>query len=155
MNDFEFMARFEDGTLPAEKFHHCDHVRMAWLYLCRYPLLEALANFSSALRRFATAHGRPNLYHQTITWSYLFLINERRERLGRNQNWQKFAEANADLFEWNDGGILARYYRPETLQSEFARQCFILPDRRQAVTSAAHPPDAHGPSLHRATTQTR
>jgi hypothetical protein len=129
VNDVEFVARFEDGTLPSEKFHHRDHVRMAWLYLSRYPLLDALAKFSSALRRFAAAHGRPNLYHQTITWSYLFLINERRERLGTSQDWQKFAEANADLFEWNDGGVLSQYYRPETLQSDFARQVFVLPDR--------------------------
>ena len=129
MNDVEFVARFEDGTLPNENFHHRDHVRMAWLYLSRYPLVDALARFSAALRRFAAAHGRPDLYHQTITWSYLFLINERRERLGGSPDWQKFAEANADLFEWSDGGILARYYRPETLQSEFARQVFVLPDR--------------------------
>jgi len=130
VNDVEFVARFEDGTLPNENFHHPDHVRMAWLYLSRYPLLDALARFSAALRRFAAAHGRPDLYQQTITWSYLFVINERRERLGGSPDWQKFAEANNDLFEWNDGGILARYYRPETLQSEFARQVFVLPDRQ-------------------------
>jgi hypothetical protein len=130
VNDVEFIARFEDGTLPGENFHHRDHVRMAWLYLSRYPLLEAVVKFSDALKRFATAHGKPNLYHQTITWSYLFLINERRERLGVNQSWQKFAEANGDLFEWHDGGILSKYYRSETLQSEFARQVFVLPDQR-------------------------
>ena len=155
MNDLEFMARFEDGTLPSENFRHRDHVRMAWLYLTRYPLLEALANFSCALRRFATAHGKPNLYHQTITWSYLFLINERRERLGGSPDWQEFAAANTDLFQWNDGGVLAQYYRPETLQSEFARKVFVLPDRQEALTSATHPHDARGPSLHTATTQTR
>jgi hypothetical protein len=129
VNDVEFIARFEDGTLPGEKFRHCDHVRMAWLYLSRYPLLEALVRFSDALQRFATAHGKPDLYHQTITWSYLFLINERRERLGANQSWQKFAAANGDLFAWNDGGILSKYYRPETLQSEFARKVFVFPDQ--------------------------
>jgi hypothetical protein len=129
VNDVEFVTRFEEGTLPGENFHHCDHVRMAWLYLSRYPLLDALAKFSSALRRFATAHGKPNLYHATITWSYVFLINERRERLGQSHDWQKFAEANSDLFVWTDGGILARYYRPETLQSELARNVFVLPDR--------------------------
>jgi len=129
VNDIEFVKRFEDGTLPSESFHHRDHVRMAWLFLSRYPLLEALRQFSSALQRFAVAHGQPNLYHQTITWSYLFLINERRERLGTSQGWDKFAEANADLFEWNDGGVLAQYYLPETLQSELARRVFVLPDR--------------------------
>lgn len=134
MNDIEFIARFEDGTLSGENFRHCDHVRMAWLYLSRYPLLEAVVKFSDALKRFATAHGKPNLYHQTITWSYLFLINERRERGGGVQTWQTFAAANDDLFAWDDGGVLAKYYRPETLQSEFARKVFVLPDQRGSST---------------------
>jgi hypothetical protein len=85
--------------------------------------------FSSALQRFAAAHGRPDLFHQTITWSYLLLINERRERLETSLSWENFAAANADLFEWKDGGILANYYRPETLRSGFARRVFVLPDR--------------------------
>jgi hypothetical protein len=129
VNDVEFIARFEDGMLPGEKFHHRDHVRMAWLYLGRYSLPDALAKFSAALQRFAAAHGRPDLFHQTITWSYLLLINERRERMETSLSWENFAAANADLFEWKDGGILANYYRPETLQSEFARRVFVLPDR--------------------------
>lgn len=150
------MARFEDATLPSENFHHRDHIRMAWLYLARYPLLDALEKFSSALQRFAGAHGKPNLYHQTITWSYLFLINERRERLGGSHDWQIFAAANTDLFEWHEGGILAQYYRPETLQSELARKVFVLPDRSgPAVTSATHRPGGRGPSVRRATMQTR
>jgi len=156
VNDAEFVAQFENGTLPAENFHHRDHIRMVWLYLARYPLLDTLEKFSAALRRFAGAHGKPDLYHQTITWSYLFLINERRERLGANQDWQTFVEANSDLFEWNDGGILAQYYRPETLQSEFARKVFVLPDRSGlAVKSATRPPDGRGPSVRRVTTQTQ
>jgi hypothetical protein len=80
MTDDELIARFEDCSLSNESFHHSDHVRMAFLYLCRYPALEALQRFSTSLVRFATAHGKPGIYHETITWAFLLLIRERMAR---------------------------------------------------------------------------
>ena len=79
----QLIKQFEDGTTPAATFHHADHVRLAFEYLYRYPALEALEKFSAALRRFAAAQGKPQLYHETITWAYLLLIRERMARAGR------------------------------------------------------------------------
>jgi len=125
MIDAEFIARFEDGTLAP--FHHCDHVRMAFLYLSRYPALEAVERFSSALRRFAAAKGKPGLYHETITWAFLFLIRERMAR-GGVRTWEEFARDNQELLSW-ENSILKQYYREETLASELAKRTFVLPDR--------------------------
>jgi hypothetical protein len=127
MEDEEFVDRFEACTLPNEGFHHREHVKLVWLYLCRYPVLETLIRFSEGLKRFAGAHKKANLYHATITWSYVFLIHERRQRNGPEQNWKEFAEANADLFDWK--GILKAYYKDETLRSELAREIFVFPDK--------------------------
>ena len=77
MTDDEFVSSFEDRTLPAAAFHHRDHVRLAWIYLRRHSALEALARFAEGLKRFAAFNGHPGLYHETITWAYLFLIHER------------------------------------------------------------------------------
>ncbi len=129
MTDQELMEQFEDGTLPGECFHHREHVRVAFLYLTKYPVLEALQAFSNALRRFAELRGKPQLYHQTITWAYVFLIRERMARAGSNQSWEEFARNNPDLLVWKDG-ILTRFYRPETLTSDLARTVFLLPDLR-------------------------
>jgi len=128
MEDTEFLARFEACSLSSKDFHHREHVRVVWLYLCRYPLLETLVRFSDGLKRFAAAHGKPNLYHETITWSYVFLIHERKERSRPDQTWQEFVEANADLFDWKDN-ILKSYYQDETLSSERARKIFVFPDK--------------------------
>ena len=129
MTDQELIEQFEDGTLPNEGFHHREHVRIAFLYLTKYPILEALQIFSRTLRRFAEARGKPQLYHQTITWAYIFLIQERMARAGREQNWEEFARDNPDLLVWKDG-ILTRFYRSETLASDLARTVFLLPDLR-------------------------
>jgi hypothetical protein len=127
VDDREFIERFEDGTLPEDRFHHVDHVRLAWLYLSRLPLLQALDRYTTGLKRFAAAAGKPDRYHETITWAYLFLIHERMERAGHPRSWEEFIAANPDLEAW-DGGVLGRYYRKETLDSGLARRIYLLPD---------------------------
>jgi len=136
MTNQEFIERFEDCSLPAEGFHHREHVRIVWLYLQRYPLLETLTRFSESLKRFAAANGKPNLYHETITWAYAFLINERMERNGRAQSWEDFVLKNADLFDWKNS-VLKSYYHEETLRSELARKTFVFPDNSCPSPSGA------------------
>ncbi len=125
MTDAEVVARFEAGD-PGS-FHHRDHVRTAYAYLRTQPPAAAIESFTSALRRSATAQGKPELYHETITWAYLLLIQERIAR-GDAATWDDFRAANADLFTWKPS-ILDRYYRTETLASEVARRVFVMPDR--------------------------
>ena len=127
LTDSEFLEQFENKTLPAEQFHHSNHVRMAWIYLQRGELLEALEKFSASLKLFAKAKGASNRYHETITWAYIFLINERINRTGETQNWEQFAADNEDLLVWKPN-ILEKYYRPETLKSKLAKQTFVFPD---------------------------
>ena len=128
MTDQELLKQFERVTLPLDCFRHPEHVRVAFLYLTEYPVLEALQAFSRALQRFAAAHGKSKLYHETITWAYIFLIQERMARAGRTQNWEEFARNNPDLLTWKDG-VLTRFYREETLRSDLAKEIFVFPDR--------------------------
>jgi hypothetical protein len=128
MTDDQFIANFENGSLPNQSFHHADHVRMAFLYLSRYPALEALQRFAASLVRFAAAHGKPQLYNETITWAFLFLIRERMARAGHQQSWLQFSASNSDLLEWKDN-ILKKYYRAETLTSNLAKGTFLFPDK--------------------------
>ena len=127
MTDADFLRSFEDRTLPNGSFHHQDHVRLAWLYLGRYPILDALARFIEGLKRFAAANGRPDLYHETITWAYLLLIHERMARAPA-ETWEDFARQNPDLLTWKPS-VLDRYYEKDTLTSDLARKVFLLPDR--------------------------
>ena len=129
MTNEEFIRDFEAGTLPAASFHHEQHVRAVWLYLRHYSLLETLARFSESLKRFAAANGKPNLYHETITWAYAFLIHERTRRNPRPQTWAEFVAANSDLFDWKNN-ILKSFYEEDTLRSDLARQVFVFPDKK-------------------------
>jgi hypothetical protein len=131
MTGDELIEQFECGTTAPDSFHHADHVRLAFEYLNRYPVLDALEKFSQALLRFATGLGKPDRYHETITWAYLFLIRERMVRIARPLSWDEFASENADLLTWVKGtfGILDQYYQRDTLVSSAARTTFLLPDK--------------------------
>lgn len=128
MTEQDLIAHFESGWLPTA-FHHADHVRIGFAYLRQYPLLQALERFSAALRQFARKQGKQNLYHETVTWAYLFLIHERISRARQPQSWEEFAGANPDLL-MGKNGILKRYYAEETLQSDLAKSVFLFPDKR-------------------------
>jgi hypothetical protein len=128
--DAELREAFEAGRIPPGGFPHRDHVRLAWGYLRERPLLEVLAVVPAGLRRLAAAAGRPERYHETITWAYLLLVRERLERGGGagGDDWETFAAANPDLLAWGEGGAVARAYRKETLASDLARRAFVWPD---------------------------
>jgi hypothetical protein len=127
LTDADLIARFLDTSLPTDAFRHRDHVRMAWLFVTRDGLPAALESFPAALRRFAEAKGASTLYHATITWAYLLVINERQQRAPA-PDWSAFAAANPDLLSWKPS-ILDRFYTAGTLWSEEARRTFLLPDR--------------------------
>jgi hypothetical protein len=127
MTNEQIIHCFETNAIPEHSFHHADHVRLAFAYLAIYPPLQALENFSAALKRFATARGKSQLYHETITHAYFFLIRERMARCS-TANWDEFADQNPDLLIWKNG-ILTRYYHESTLQSDLARTVFVFPDK--------------------------
>lgn len=127
MTNQDLIRRFESDNLPENSFHHADHVRLAYAYLSEYPPLVALEKFATALKQFAAARRKSQLYHETITHAYFFLIRERMARSSAS-DWEEFARKNSDLLIWKNG-ILSRYYREGTLQSDLARATFLFPDK--------------------------
>ena len=130
MTDADFRRRFEALTLPAGSFSHEAHVRLAYVYLREHDLFGALERYRTSLRRFASHHGAPGKYHETVTCALVILIHERLTRMQRDQaepvRWAAFADANPDLLRWLDGAFFDLYPR-SILQSELAREVFVLP----------------------------
>jgi hypothetical protein len=127
LTDDALVAAFEGEGFAPGSFHHRDHVRVAWALLERHAVLDVLARFTSGLRRLAAAAGKPGLYHETITWAYVLLVQERRAARG-SEDWATFAARQADLLQWRPSVLETTYYREETLWSDRARAVFVLPD---------------------------
>ena len=130
------IAALEDCRLPAASFDHRAHVQAGFGYLQRHGYAGALIAMASALRRFAAHHGKQGLYHETVTAAFLALIHQRmaEDLAAQGQaialagaqalDWERFAASHPDLFARD---LLARYYPKDTLRSELARHCFVLP----------------------------
>jgi hypothetical protein len=134
VDDASLLAAFADTSLPTEAFHHREHVRVAWMYVMRYGVAGALTQFGAALKRFAVAKGKPQLYHETITWSYLLLIGERVARRPAATS-EAFVARESDLLAWKPS-VLDRYYTTELLWSDIARTTFVMPDRVRTADDA-------------------
>lgn len=148
MTDEELIAAFEMTELPAERFSHDAHVRVAWWYLQHSPLPEAIARFSAALKRFADAKNAHGKYHETITVAYMLVIAERLDG-ARELSWTEFAAANPDLLARHPS-VLAAYYSDALLSSDRARRAFVMPDQ----VKGGSPPRLGGSQVRGAASET-
>jgi hypothetical protein len=128
----ELIEALEACRLSAAEFDHRAHVQVGFGYLERLGYAGALAAMAQSLRRFAAHHGKQGLYHETITAAFLALIHERMAEdlvaqggdFTRKLDWEEFAARHPDLFAPD---LIGRYYSRDTLRSELARRCFVLP----------------------------
>lgn len=121
---------FEAGEVDVADFDHAAHLFLAWQYLCRCSLEEAIRRFRAALIRLTRKLGIPGKYHETITLFYLHEMAERMQAPDVDTSqagWPVFAAANPDLFE-KTPALVSRRYSPARLASALARQQFLLPD---------------------------
>ena len=124
MTDEEFLRALESCTLPESAFGHHAHVRAGYLYLKRSDFAEALDRIRRSIRAFATHHGKPDRYHETITVAYLALIQQCIFERGDAGGWTTFAQLNPELF---DPELLGQFYERDVLESNMARRVFLLP----------------------------
>lgn len=122
--DAELLERFESNTLDPARFSHREHVRVAWLLLRRDGLVAALGGYRTRLQQLTSRVGKPEVYHETITFASLLLVWD---RLGdASETFSDFAARCPELFV--KPSLLDRLYQPATLASRRARERFVLPD---------------------------
>jgi hypothetical protein len=127
MTDAELVDAFESATLPPAEFTHAAHVRVARWYLLHASTLVAIPRFRAALTRFATAIGKPEKYHETMTVAYMLVIADRL-RGAADESWDAFAARNVDLLA-SPASVLAQFYPDEVLASATARTEMVWPEQ--------------------------
>ncbi|MBX7166409.1 MAG: hypothetical protein K1X74_08660 [Pirellulales bacterium] len=93
------------------------------------PYDEAVALVRAGIQRYNHTVGSGQGYHETVTVAFVRLIDA---RVNRDANaGEKFPDFLARCPELVDRErpILHEYYRPETLDSDAARDSFVEPDR--------------------------
>lgn len=125
-DDLAFARAFARASLPAADFSHRGHLRAAWVYLRRGPFASAAPRFARHLRRYARAQGGEGKYHETLTWAFLALINERLAIAPPGESFDAFLERCPELAD-TKAGLIGRYYDGALLASPLARRAFVLP----------------------------
>lgn len=139
LSDRDFLEQFERAELDKSLFNHIGHLRAAFLFLQREPMLLAQRHYTSALKRYAESLGAPEKFHATITYAILAIMSAR-QGVQRCDSWREFVQRNPDLTH-HAMELLNQYYQPSTLQSEEAKQRFVLPDKTSLATMMAAPSD--------------
>jgi hypothetical protein len=129
MSDNELLCAFEDTSLPFASWNHRAHVRVAFAYLSRFALEEAIERMRAGIRAYNAAHGvgdGPEMgYHETTTQAFLRLIHHVMQQRGPFRDSHAFCEGNAELL---DRRVLLCYYTRERILSPAAKTGFVEPD---------------------------
>jgi hypothetical protein len=121
------VVAFEGATVDPTRFHHREHLYVAWCYLRALPLEEALARYVRQLRLLTAALGVPEKFHATVTWAYIVLLYDAMARTPGLGFDELLAEHPA-IFAHRRGALDA-HYDPAELDTVAARQRFVLPRR--------------------------
>jgi hypothetical protein len=125
LSDDEFVRAFESCELAGASFHHADHVRLAWIYVCACGEQGATARMLAGIRRFAVHNGSPQKFHYTQTCGWVRLIAAARRESLDVKTFMEFVGAHPELL---DADVLGRYYSKSVLESPVARAGWVEPD---------------------------
>ena len=128
MTDNEFLAAFEACTL--EEFHHRDHVKVAYLYLRRHSLDDAIAKVRNGLQALAAAWGAPvddleKGYHETMTQAWVRLVHLALHDRVASESADAFCDQQPNLMQKT---YLRSFYSRERLTTWEAKRGFVEPD---------------------------
>jgi len=124
-SDDEFLRAFEELSFPADRFHHREHIQVAWLYLKSTDATRAAERMSEGIRRFANHHGATQKYHHTLTLAWMRLVAAALVGTPEGYAFEKVIAAHPEL---EDTKLLDKYYSKEVLQTAAAREGWVEPD---------------------------
>lgn len=127
--DAELLAQFEGCTLPAERWHHAEHIRIAYLYLRQHPFPEVLTRMRAGLKALNAAQNVPESldrgYHETLTQAWLRLVQVILDEYGPEESSLAFLEAHPELSQRKS---LRLFYSRDRIMSSLAKAEFVEPD---------------------------
>ena len=123
MKDEEFLEQFENCTLAKEEFKHRNHLRLAWIYLAKFPLEQARLKITQGIVRYATSLGAAQIYNETLTFFWIYQVYQAMD--GKTLSFDAFIAEHSYLLDKN---LPSQYYSAERLESESARKQWLEPD---------------------------
>jgi len=128
-NDQKFLQLFERAEITASGWTHRQHIRVAYLYLRDNSFEVALERVRHGIKALNRAHAVPEAvdrgYHETLTTTWLYLVNAMIKHGRPSADSEEFCEKNPQLL-CKDAPFL--FYTRDRLMSAEAKQRFLAPD---------------------------
>jgi hypothetical protein len=128
-DDEKFLEQFETTSLPLEEWHHKQHIKVAYLYLQRFPFETARARMREGVKTFNAAKKIPEAidrgYHETMTQAWMHLVYFTLCEYGPAEHAEAFYEQSPQLQQKK---ILRFFYTKERFTSPEAKAGFLEPD---------------------------
>jgi len=128
MTDEELLRAFESCAIPASAFHHREHLRVTWLYLCRDGLADGAQNMAEGIRRLARSHGHEDRYHETITRFWIHVVSLGMRDGSEAASSDDFVDQHPHIL---DKHLMGVHYSTVALHAPAARAAFVEPDLRR------------------------
>jgi hypothetical protein len=129
LSDKALLEQFETLTLSPDDLSHVSHLRIAWLYLNKLSLKDAVEKIATGTKKYAESLGVYDKYHRTITEAIARIMHKRMSEL-QNVNFEKFLQGNRDLVD-DLKSLLQCHYSEEVLESVDARTIYFEPDKKE------------------------
>ena len=132
LDDRTFLGQFEDRTLPFDQWTHRAHVKVAYLYLRRFSLDEAIDKMRQGVQRYNAANDVPEGpdtgYNETTTQAFMRIIHavmSEYESVFPTESADEFCDTHPQLLCKH---ILRFYYSPDQRMHPDAKTTFVEPD---------------------------
>ena len=134
-SDFQnFIHEFESGTLAKNRWHHAEHVAVAFWYASRFDEQTAVEKSRLGIQNLNSRHGVAQTptggYHDTWTIFFATLIHRFVAR-DLDRSLPLIEKLNRTVRHFADFREITRqYYSPERIDSWAARASWVEPDLR-------------------------
>ena len=125
MSDDAFVRAFEECRHDPAKFHHADHIRLAWLLIQWYGPAHAEAKLLSGIQKMAQQAGVPGKFLHTTTIAWARLVATASKNSNSHDSFHEWIATHPELL---DRDLLRRYYSPGRLEGLQARCGWLDPD---------------------------
>jgi hypothetical protein len=129
MDDVTFLQQFEACAFPFDRWHHDAHIKIAYLYLRRHSLEEAISKMRNGIKAYNAANkveeGPDRGYHETMTQAWVRLVHLALCEYGPAETADSFFEQHPELSQKK---VLRLFYTRERFMSPQAKVGFLEPD---------------------------
>ena len=129
ISDAAFLEKFENASWQPEDWHHREHIKVAYLYLCRFPFETAVERVRAGIQKLNAAHKTPEEltrgYHETMTQAWMRLVYATLSEFGPADTADQFLDQQPQLLSKR---ALLFFYSRDRIMSAEAKYGFVEPD---------------------------